>query len=142
VNPVGVPSPRTSGCAPLHPRNPATDGNRCPDALQDDEKVLKYEEALRTQLAEELEAMKRDNAEASLAAAKAVVEDMCAAAADDMAKVWVLPCVAVCVGGGGIRISLACVPSPLGLGWAGVDGDEVGRRGVRDVMRPLSPCTH
>ncbi len=55
--------------------------------LQDDEKIAKFEEQLRTQLADELEATKHENAEASLVMCKGQVEELYVAAAAEMARV-------------------------------------------------------
>ena len=59
----------------------------CCEHVQDDEKLPRFEEQLRNQMADELEAFKRENFELSVVECKARVEDMFVAASAEMAKV-------------------------------------------------------
>ena len=66
---------------------------------QDDEKTKKFEEQLRGQLADELDATKRENFEGSAVACRGHVDELYSAAVVDMGKV----CTTLC---------LPCVPHP------------------------------
>jgi hypothetical protein len=96
---------------------------------QDDDKIKKYEETLRSQLADDLEAQKRENAEASAVACRLQMEEMYLLATAAMERVGGCAELGLEEGHGRLRGGRSCLRRHAGVvvGWSGGAGCVQGR---------------